>query len=52
MRQVLVCGSETANPAAAHRLRRLLQEADRIMLVDASRVHTCWPPLRVLERST
>ena len=45
MHQVLVCGGGVGGLAAAHRLRRLLPESDRIMLFDASPVHTFWPSL-------
>jgi len=45
MHHVLVCGGGVDGLAAAHRLRRLLPESDRIMLFDASPVHTFWPSL-------
>ena len=45
MRQVLICGAGVGGLAAAHRLRRLLPESDRIVVFDQSPVHTFWPSL-------
>lgn len=44
-RQVLIVGAGVGGLAAAHKLRRLLPAADRVVVFDQSPVHTFWPSL-------